>query len=177
MTDSNESPANSDTNQDQQNLIAEINKPVDTKDLTRTAGRGMLWNVIGGGYQGVIQLGSSAVLARVLFPEDYGIVGAAVLAQALISRIGILGTSTGVVAKKEVTQDDLSTVFWISVAIQGLLFLVLFTFAPVIVKFFSSEGMNPELYYTNLTWIMRIIAITFLITAVSSVSSALLSKQ
>ena len=65
---------------------------LDTRGLTRTAGRGMLWNVAGSAYQGALQMLSSIVLARVLFPEDFGIVGMAVLAQGLIGRIGILNT-------------------------------------------------------------------------------------
>jgi lipopolysaccharide exporter len=177
MTDSNGSPIQPDLNQDQQHSSVETSEPIDTESLTRSAGRGALWNVIGSFYQIVIQVGARVVLARILFPEDYGIVGMAVLAQGLISRIGILGTSAGVIAKKDVTQDDLSTAFWISVTIQGFLFAVLFTFAPMIVRFFSSEGMDPELFYRNLTWIIRLFSVTFLLTAIGSVSSTLLSKR
>jgi len=156
----------------------EMNEPIDTKELTRTAGRGALWNVIGSGYQGALQLGSKIVLMRVLFPGDYGINGMAFLAQGLISRIGILGTSAGVVAKKDVTQDDLSTAFWTSAAVQGLLFLVLIATAPFIARFFpSDEGMDPAEFYLNLTRILRLISFTFLFAAASSVSSSLLSKQ
>lgn len=178
MTNSSGTPINPDLNPDQQRPITEYNEPVDTQELTRSAGRGGLWNVIGSGYQGVLQLGSSMVLARVLFPEDFGIVGAAVLAQGLISRIGILGTSTGVVAKKDVTQDDLSTAFWTSAAVQGLLFVVLFTTAPVIAQFFRpDEGMDPAGFHLNLTRILRLISVTFLFTAVGAVSTTLLIKQ
>ena len=178
MTDSNESPTNSDTDQNQQDLIAEINKPVATKDLTRSAGRGAIWQVIGSLWQLVVQLGSSAVLARVLFPEDFGVMGMAVLAQGLIGRIGILGTGTGVIAKEDVTQEDLSTAFWISVAVQGFLFLVLFAGAPVIAMFFRpSEGVNPDEFLGNLTCVLRVTSCMFLFTAVGAVSSTLLAKR
>lgn len=64
---------------------------IDTDALTRSAGRGALWQIMGGGWQTFVRLAASTVLARVLDPEDFGLFGMAMLAQALISRVGALG--------------------------------------------------------------------------------------
>lgn len=146
----------------------EKTEEVDTDALTRSAGRGALWQVAGGGWQTVIRLGASTVLARVLFPEDFGILGMALLARSLIQRIGALGTGAGLIAKKDATQDDLSTAFWMGAAVQIFLFLVAIAAAPLAAIFFKTPAI---------TWVMRVISITFLFSAVAAVSSTLLTKR
>lgn len=143
-------------------------EPADADALTRSAGRGALWQVVGAGYTTVVQLGASMVLARVLDQKDFGIMGMAVLAQGLIGRIGALGTGAGVVAKKDVTQDDLSTTFWIGSGVQGLLFLVTFLSAPLIAAFFKTPDLAD---------VTRVTSLIFLITGAGAVSGTLLGKH
>ncbi|MBE3038276.1 MAG: lipopolysaccharide biosynthesis protein, partial [Chloroflexi bacterium] len=135
--------------------------------LTRMAGRGALWQLLGGGWQTIVQLAASAVLARVLFPEDFGMLGMAVLGKGLIALVSI-GTGAGVIAKKEATQEDLSTAFWTEIGMQGLLFIVAIAAAPLAAMFFR----NPPL-----TWVLRAIAFTFLLSGAGSVSGMLLRKR
>jgi len=143
-------------------------KGPDRDGLTRAAGRGALWQLLGAGWSMFVQLGSSVVLARVLFPEDFGMMGMAIMAKGLIKQIGDLGTGTGLIAKKDVTQEDLSTAFWISIVVQGTLFLVAFAVAPLVALFFRLPA---------LTWVMRAVSVGFLFSAVTSVSGTLLSKE
>lgn len=141
---------------------------MDAHALTRSAGRGALWQLVGAGAQTVIQLGASAVLARVLFPSDFGIMGMALLAQSLVGRMGALGTSAGLIAKKDVTQEDLSTAFWTGVAVHGTLFALAFAGAPLAALFFETPSV---------TWVLRAMSFTFLFTAAGSVSGAILRKR
>jgi len=111
---------------------------VDTASLTRSAGRGALWKIASGGWQTVVRLGASTVLARVLYPEAFGIVGMAMLAQGLIRRFGSLGMTTGIIAKKDVTEDDLSTAFWVTAGVHVVLFGVAFAASPLFAAFFRT---------------------------------------
>jgi len=154
--------------QGQQTPAIERPEIIDMKQLARSAGRGVLWQFIGAGWMTFIQLGSSMVLARVLFPRDFGIIGMAVLAKGLIQLIGSLGTTTGVIAKKDLSQEDLSTAFWIEAATYSFLFVLSFTISPLVAWFFNT----PEL-----TWVLRAISITFLLTGAGCISGALLRKQ
>lgn len=147
---------------------AEKGEPVDTDALTRSAGRGALWQIAGGGWTTLVRLGASTVLARVLFPEDFGILGMALLARGLVQQIGALGTGTGLIAKKDVTQDDLSTAFWMGAAVQVFLFCVALAGAPLAGAFFQASAV---------TWVMRAVSVTFLFMAAGSVSSTLLTKR
>lgn len=161
-----------------------VGKPaeqVDGDDLARSAGRGALWQVGGAWLQTAIQMGSSAVLARVLFPRDFGTLGMALLAQGLIVRLGSLGSTAGVIAKKDVDQTDLSTAFWTSAMVQGGMFLLALLGAPLLAWAFTPLGSvveDPDVVFdrAGLIWVMRAVAVMFLFNAVGSISAALLRK-
>jgi lipopolysaccharide exporter len=140
----------------------------DIAPLKRTAGRGALWKLAGGGWSTLIRLGASTVLARVLFPRDFGIVGMALLVQALIKRIGTLGMGSGVIAKKNVTDDDLSTVFWTDAACQFFIFSIVFISSPFAATFFHA---------TELTQVLRVTSFAFLVSIIGNVPNMLISKR
>ncbi len=149
--------------------MVEKNKPIDdTQDLTRKTGRGILWQFTGTGWIVLLQFGASAVLARVLAPDDFGIMGMAILAKGLIQLVGSFGTTTGVIAKKGITQEDLSTAFWMELVVYCLMFAVSFAVAPLAAIFFHT----PEL-----TWVLRIVSITMLMTGASCISGAVLYRE
>lgn len=147
---------------------APAHPPVDVDAVIRSAGRGMIWQVFGAGWQTAVQLGGSVVLARILFPRDYGILGMAMLAQGFIGRAGTLGTTAGLIAKEHVDQDDLSTAFWTCMAVQTLMFAAAYAGAPLAAMFFRT----PEL-----TAVLQAISFTFLLTGIGAVSGALLRKR
>jgi len=108
------------------------------------------------------------VLARALFPEDFGIMGMAVLVQGLVKQVGDLSVASGVIAKKDATQEDLSTAFWMGCAVRALLLIITFAMAPLAALFFKT----PEI-----TWVIRAVSVTFLFSAASVVPAALLKKR
>ncbi len=137
-------------------------------NLTRTAGRGALWQIIGGVGTTVIRLGASAVLARALSPDDFGIWGLALLVRELVQQMGALGMTSGLIVKKDVTEQDLNTCFWTMTGIRILLFCITFLVAPLAANFFN----NP-----NVTLVIRAVSVTFLFSIISVVSAALLQKK
>ena len=146
----------------------QIKKKVDKDALTRSAGRGAFWQIMGGGWQTVVRLAASTVLARVLAPEDFGLFGMALLAQGLISHIGALGMGTGIIAKKDVSEDDLCTCFWTMAGMRFVLFIATFAIAPLAAAFFDTP---------KVIWVLRAVSFTFLFSILSAVSTTLLQKQ
>lgn len=142
--------------------------PVDTAALRHTAGRGALWRIGGGIWSTGVRLGASMFLARHLAPDDFGIVGMAILAREFTWRIGGLGMGSGVVAKKDLTQEDLSTAFWTDATVRIVLFAILFLAAPAIAVFFQTPAV---------TWVIRAVSLTFVLSAFSSVSGTLLYRR
>jgi O-antigen/teichoic acid export membrane protein len=127
-----------------------------------------MWQVAGAGWQTLVQLGASAILARLLMPADYGMVGMAMLVQNFVRRLACLGSGAGVIAKRDVTQTDLSTSFWLALGIQTGMFAIAFAAAPLAEVFFAAPG---------LTWVLRAMSFTFVLNGLSNVSGTLLTKE
>jgi len=150
------------------NAEADKQTKIDTNSLTRSTGRGALWQVIGGGWATLVRLGASTVLARVLDPRDFGIMGMAILARELVLHMGQMGMGAGIIAKKDATEDDLNTCFWSMAAVRILMFLLAFAGAPLAAHFFQTP---------QVTMVFRVVSVTFLFTIMTSVSNVLLQKE
>ncbi len=140
----------------------------ENENLVKTSGRGAFYQVFGGGIQTLIRIVASMVLARALFPEDFGIYGMGLLLGEFILRIGSLGMGIGIIAKKDLTEEDLSTAFWTFAVLRIGMFLIAFGCAPIFAYFFNESRVAD---------IIRVISFTFLIQIMGVVGNALLNKR
>ena len=140
----------------------------DKPSLTRKAGSAALWQVAGGGWQTIIRLGASTILARKLDPSDFGLFGMALLVSELIMVLTNLGMGTGIVAKKHVTEKDLNTCFWTMAGVRITMFVIAEVSAPLAALYFRDP---------RVTDIVRVVGFTFLFSIPSVVSNTLLSKE
>ncbi len=138
------------------------------KSLTATAGLSAALQVGGGAISIIIRLGSSTVLARLLDPVDFGILGVGIIALEAIAHLGNLGISAGIISKKNLTETDLSTGFWILLCNRILLFLFCYISAPLIAIFFKEP---------RVTQVFRVCSIVFLLSAVDAIPRALITKK
>ena len=119
------------------------------------------------GAQGV-NLIVSIVLARILAPEEYGVV-ALVTIFITISNVFIeQGFGTALVQKKDADDLDFSSVFYCNVVLSIILYIIIFLLAPVIAKFYNNM---------QIIVILRVLAITVLISGVKSVQNAYVSRK
>lgn len=107
------------------------------------------------------------VLARLLSPEEYGLIGIVTIFTSIMTGIVDSGFSNALIRKKYVTNDDYSTMFITNMIISVFLFFILFCIAPFISDFFK----RPEL--TNIT---RVMGIVLVLQALSIVQSTRLTK-
>lgn len=110
----------------------------------------------------------SIILARILSPDDFGVV-AIVMAFVDISQTIILGGfKVALVQKKEVDDLDFSTVFIINLAVSALMVLILYFCAPLINRFYQSDLLEK---------IIKVYSFSLLFVPFSSVLSARLEKR
>lgn len=140
----------------------------ENKNLVKISGRGAFYQVFGGGIQTLVRIVASMFLARALFPEDFGIYGMGLLLGEFISRIGSLGLGVGIIAKKDLTDEDLSTAFWTFAVLRIGMFFIAFGGAPIFAYFFNESRVAD---------IVRVISFTFLIQIMGVVGNALLNKR
>lgn len=116
------------------------------------------------GVQFVLQI----VLARLLTPEHYGILSMMVIFTTLARVFVQRGFSTALVQNKDVTDEDYSSVLWVSLGIAGVLYLILFITSPLIGQFFGVPEIKSYL---------RVLALMLFPGALNSVQIAKLSRE
>jgi O-antigen/teichoic acid export membrane protein len=136
--------------------------------LKTAATRGAAVTLVGqwGGF--VFQLVSTIVLARLLSPSDYGLVGMVGAITGFAYLIQGMGLSTATVQRKEITHEQISTLFWLNTGLGLLVAAVVAALAPVIAGFYG----RPEL-----TLITVALAGAFLMGGMSVQHQALLNRR
>ena len=118
------------------------------------------------GAQG-IQFVVSIILARLLTPADYGLIGLITVFLAIATVFAQSGLGQALVQRKEIDHEEFSTVFYFSMIFSIVLYLILFLCAPLIAGFYNEP---------KLTTIIRVLGTTVIIGAVNSVQQAYVQK-
>jgi O-antigen/teichoic acid export membrane protein len=137
-------------------------------DLKTRSVRGGFWTLISQGAQFVLASVSTIVLARLLTPSDFGIVAMVTAVTSLGVAFADLGLSEATIQRTEITDAQVSALFWVNVAIGLGLTFVTMMLAPVLVWFYR----EPRLF--NVTLVM---SFTFLIGGLRVQHTALLKRQ
>ena len=119
------------------------------------------------GTQGV-QFIVSIILARLLLPSDYGIVSMILVFTAIANVFIQTGFSTSLIQKKDSDELDFSSVFYISLLIASICYVILFFAAPIIASFYNMPAI---------TSILRVISLTLFFGAINSVQNARIAKE
>lgn len=144
------------------------NNNQDNKYLKRSVISGVIWKFGERFLAQAISFIVSLVLARLLSPDDYGAVAIVTIFVTIADVFLSSGFSIALIRKKEVTEIDLSSVFYTNLLISIILYFIIFFSAP------SIAGINkmPELI-----WFLRIIALKLPISAYNTVQSAIVSRN
>lgn len=108
------------------------------------------------------------VLARLLSPSEYGLIGIVTIFTTVLTGIVDSGFSNALIRKKDVTNDDYNTMFITNMAISVLMFLLLFACSPMIAVFFK----RPELVD-----ITRVMGLILVFQALSITQVTILTKR
>lgn len=108
------------------------------------------------------------VLARLLSPDEYGLIGICLIFNTVLNGIVDSGFSTALIRKKEATNEDYDTMFITNFVMSILLYLLLFISSPFISVFFHRE---------ELTLIIRIMGLILIINALSITQLTILTKK
>ena len=115
-----------------------------------------------------LRTGALVVLARLLSPKDFGLVGMVTALTGVLGMFRDFGLSAAVVQRSDITTDQHSTLFWINVLLGALLALVILAAAPAIAAFYHEP---------RLRWVAAVLGTAFLFNAVGIQHSALLQRQ
>lgn len=82
------------------------------------------------------------ILARLLLPEDYGLIGIISIFMAISTTITDSGFRSALIQKKNRDEKDFSTVFFFNIVVAILFYIILFFAAPLISLFFENEALT-----------------------------------
>lgn len=118
------------------------------------------------GAQGV-SLVVSIILARILMPEAYGTIALITVFTQILSVFVDSGMGNALVQKKDADDLDFSSVFYFNIAMCSVIYICMFFAAPFIAKFYNDS---------SLTWLVRVVSLTILISGVKNIQHAYVSK-
>ena len=81
------------------------------------------------------------VLARILDPEHYGVLSMMLIFTTLANVFIQRGFNTSLVQNEDVTEEDYSSVFWVTLATAAILYMALFAAAPLIAEFYNMPDL------------------------------------
>ncbi|MEX2396928.1 MAG: oligosaccharide flippase family protein, partial [Balneolales bacterium] len=110
---------------------------------------------------------STVILARLLTPDDFGLIAMVAVFINLASMFKDAGLSMATVQKKAITQEEISALFWINVIISFSLALVMAAVSPLVISFYGRSEVGI---------IIIIMAISFFISGISIQHNALLQR-
>lgn len=113
-------------------------------------------------------IGSTAILARVLTPADFGLVAMVAPLLALADSLSNFGLETATVQREEIDNQQLSLSFWLSLKINALIVGLMIIMAPILAQFYGKQ---------ELIGITLILSLGFLAVCLTFVHKSLLKRQ
>lgn len=136
------------------------------KSLRRKTTDGMFWNSLERVFSKGVQFVFSVLIARLLLPEDYGIIAIANFFISISDVFVDSGFSRAVMRKKERDEEDYNTVFYFNISVASLLYLLLWFLAPVIAGYYASS---------SLTAVIRVITSVLIINALGAIQALMMN--
>lgn len=136
--------------------------------LTEKAKIGFVWTFAQQFGNQFIGFFVSLVLARLLLPSEFGLIGMIGVFIAIGNTIMNTGLTQSLIRSKNLNNEDYSTVFYFNIVISIVLYILIFFLAPIISNFYSQP---------ILTSLIRVYCISFIITSFSAVQLAYLTKK
>ena len=137
-------------------------------DLKTKTAKGVGWgfadNILGLG----ITAAANIILARILSPADFGIIGMTAIFMTLSTSLVDSGFTGALTRKKDAVKADFDTVFYFNLAVSCLLYAVLFFCSPFIARFFKEPILVP---------VIRILGISLVINAFGIVQKIILVRR
>src|SRR6185503_20073144 len=107
----------------------------------RTA-RGGVVAILSQALKFVITIGATSIMARLLTPADYGLIGMVAFVTGFVSMYKDLGLSAATIQKSEISSEQISTLFWINLLLSLGITLLTAAIAPLVAWFYGEPQLT-----------------------------------
>ena len=134
----------------------------------RIAYSGMAWNSVERIVLQFVQLGISIILARMLLPQEFGLIAMISIFISLADMVMQGGYRQTIIMRPMLSEIDFSTAFVYNIAVSIVMYVALFFFAPYIGDFYG----EPQLVL-----LVRVLSVTLVLNAGYFIQDAMLQKD
>lgn len=110
-------------------------------DLKKRAMRGAGATVFSGAISFLVQFFGTIILARLLTPDDFGLIAMVTAFSLLLQNFGLNGFTEAVIQKENLTHKMISTLFWLNAAISFFIMLLFMTSSPAVAWFYGEPRL------------------------------------
>lgn len=129
---------------------------------------GLIWTYLERFLAKTISLLVSIILARLMLPEDYGVIAIVMIFIELANTLVVNGFGTALIQKEGIDTRDFSSMFYSSFLFSAAIYVIVYLAAPAIAGFYEMEIIIP---------VLRVMALRIPIASVNSIQQAYVSKQ
>lgn len=120
-----------------------------------SATKGAIWSTIDKFGIVLMQFVINIVLARLLTPDDFGLVGMILIIVAVSTIVADGGFGSALIQKSDASKEDYSTAFWVNLSMSLVLYGLIYLFAPLIAESLGYPVLSPLLRYIGLVIIFN----------------------
>ena len=139
-----------------------------TRDLKTSTIRSLFWKLFEQGGAAVVTLLVQVVMARLLAPDEFGMLAIMLVFVNIGNVIVQSGLNTAIIQAPDATERDFSTVFWMSFAISMVLYAALFLAAPAIAAFYHMpQAVAP----------LRVLMLVLVVNSYNAIQEAIVARE
>ncbi len=145
------------------------------KSLSGQARKGVIWTLLRAVSSQGARFIASIVLARILFPEDFGIMGIVLIVTRFAQRLGNFGFAQVLVQQKLIDENHIRTTFTLNLILAALTATLIVVFAPQLANFVTNA--KDIGHVATVTEVLRVISISFILISLYAVPNSLLKRE
>ena len=136
-------------------------------ELKTKAVQAGVWSFIEALGQRSVQFVVGIILARLLLPEQFGLIGMLMVFTAIAQTFLDSGFGAALIQKQDITETDINSIFYFNIFVGIVVVCCLFVLSPWVAKFYNQPILSP---------LLRVISITVLVNAFGLIQNVLLTK-
>lgn len=113
------------------------------------------WTTFSSVVGSIIQLSQMAILARFLAPGEFGLMALAMVVIGFSQAFVDMGISNAIIHKQQITQEQLSTLYWLNVLAGTIVFTVIALLSPLVARFYNEKDLAFILILVGLTFVIQ----------------------
>lgn len=139
-----------------------------TNDFRRKTITSLIWKLFEQSASSVVSLVVQIVMARLLAPEEFGMLAIMLVFVNVGNVIVQSGLNTAIIQAPDVTEKDYSTVFWMSLTVSLVLYFIIFCAAPAIADYYALPSIVGPL---------RVLVLVLIVNAFNSIQEAVVARE